>query len=199
MTSYDNFKKAMLTAVVAAVLSLGLSLPAIASLIGDTITITSTANVPVDTWTDIVVVGAGAEVAGGDSSNHSNTFQGQGFAALFLGDFIDVGASSITVNYAPLEAGGFNYAFITDYLDLDWTDMPGTLQSVTLADGATGLVASNISMVTANSFQFQGTVDLVTGANFTLNLTAVHVPEPTTLSLATIALLGMSYRRRRRA
>jgi hypothetical protein len=200
MTSYDNFKKATLTAVVAAVLSLGLSLPAIASLIGDTITITSTANVPVDTWTDIVVVGAGAEVAGGDSSNHSNTFQGQGFAALFLGDFIDVGASSITINYAPLGPGGFNYAFITDYLDLDWTDMPGTLQSVTLADGATGLVASNISMITANGFQFQGTVDLITGANFTLNLTAVHVPEPTTLSVATIALLlGMSYRRRRRA
>jgi len=198
MTLYDNFKKATLTAVVAAVLSLGLPLPAIASLIGDTITITSTANVPVDTWTDMVVVGAGSEISGDDLSNHANTFQGQGFAALFPGDFIDVGASSITINYAPLGSGGFNYAFVTDYLDLDWTDMPGTLQSVMLADGATGLVASNISMITANSFQFQGTVDLTTGANFTLNLTAVHVPEPTTLTLATLALLGISYRRGKR-
>ena len=54
MTLYDNFKKATLTAVVAAALSLGFSLPASASMIGDTITITTSANIPVDTWTDSV-------------------------------------------------------------------------------------------------------------------------------------------------
>ena len=76
--------------------------------------------------------------------------------------------------------------------------MPGTLQSVTLAGGATGLVASNIGMITPNSFQFQGTVDLVTGANFTLDLTAVHAPEPATLPLFAVGLIGLMYCLRRR-
>jgi hypothetical protein len=202
MTSCNNFNKATLTAVVAAALSLGLSLPASASLIGDTITITSEANIPLDTWTDLVVVGAGAELAGGDASNHANTNQGQIFAALFPGDFIDVGASSITINYAALGGFGFPYAFITDFSDLDWTDTPGTLQNVTLAASATGLTAFNISMITPNSFQFQGTVDLVNGANFTLDLTANHdgvqVPESATLPLFAAGLMGLMHCLRRR-
>ena len=150
----------------------------------------------------MVVVGAGAELAGGDASNHANTNQGQIFAALFPGDFIDVGANSITINYAALGDFGFPYAFITDYLDLDWTDTPGTLQNVTVASGATGLNAFNISLITPNSFQFQGTVDLVNGANFTLELTANHdevpVPESATLPLFAAGLMGLMHCLRRR-
>lgn len=76
MTSYDNFNKATLTAVGAAALSLGLSLPASASLIGDTITIFTQsgaypANNPpqTDMWTDSVVVGAGIEMLGVENPN----------------------------------------------------------------------------------------------------------------------------------
>lgn len=208
MTSTHKFKKAGLTAVVAAALVLGLSVPASATLIGDTITVTSQANFPVDTWSDTVLVGAGIELAGGGTSNHANTNQGQGFAALFAGDFIDIGANSITFNFAALGAFGFNYAFVTDFLDLDWTNQPGTLQSVAVAPGAMGLLGSSIGLVTPNSFQFQGTVDLVNGANFRLDLTAVHnpgpgpgpapVPEPATLPLFAVSLMGLIYCLRRR-
>ena len=202
MTSYDNFKKATLTAVVAAALSLGLSLPANASLIGDTITITSMANFPVDTWTDIVVVGAGVELVGGDASNHSNTFQGQNFAALFPGDSIDVGANSITFVYAALGGPSFPYAFIVDFSGLDWLPIAGTLQQVVVAGGDMGLVGSNISLIMASSFQFQGSVDLANGAKFTLDLTATHdeivVPEPAALPLFAAGLMGLMYCLRRR-
>ena len=194
MTLYDNFKKATLTAVVAAALSLGLSLPASASLIGDTITITSQANAPLDTWidNDVEVVDPGIELAGGDSSNHANTFQDQGYAALFPGDFIDVGANSVTFNFAALGGAQFLYAFTTEFSDLDWVGTPGTLVGVALSDpNNSTVVAYNLETFTSNSFQFQGTVDLAVGANFTVNLTAVHVPEPSTLTFAALALLGL--------
>ena len=203
MTSYDNFKQATLTAVVAAALSLGLSLPASASLIGDTITISSQANFPVDTWIDTVVVGAGIELQGvedpafgppysdnGSLFQHTNSILATGsgvgggaiFPHLFAGDYYDIGANSITIHYEALgPIFGFSYAFITDFSDLNWTDMPGTLTNVTIESGAMGLLGSNINpnMITASSFQFQGTVDLVNGAHFTLNLTAVHDQPPT--------------------
>ncbi len=201
MTVFDNCKKIALTAVMVAGLSLGLSLPASATLIGDTITITTTANIPVDTWTDNVLVGAGVELVGGDASNHSNTFQGQNFTALFPGDSIDVGANSITFVYAALGAPSFPYAFIVDFSGLDWLPIAGTLQNVVVAGGDVGLVGSNISLIMASSFQFQGSVDLANGANFTLDLTATHgvpIPEPAALPLFAAGLMGLMYCLRRR-
>lgn len=196
--SFHTIKKSVLGAAAVGALSVGLSLPVSATLIGDTITITSMANVPLDTWSDeMVMVGAGNELQGGGISNHANTNQGQVFAHLFPGDFYDIGASSIRIFYAALGSSGFPYAFQSEFLDLDWQGTPGSLEAVSIAPGAIGLSGSNISMITPNSFTFQATVDLVTGADFTLNLTAVHVPEPTTCGLALAATLFLAIGRRR--
>ena len=126
MTAFKHFKKTAVTAFAAAALSLGLSLPASATLIGDTITITTTANVfPVDTWTDNVVVGAGAELVGIDNPlifnpfpvdnfsllQHENAFlSGAQFQHLFSGDSYDIGANSITIVFGALAGLGFGDA-----------------------------------------------------------------------------------------
>ena len=196
-----------------------------ASLIGDTITITTTASTPLDTWTDTVVVGAGAELFGvedatdltkppypdnGSIFQHANPVLATGseagggaiFPDLFAGDSIDVGANSVTFIYAALGSSlGFNYAFITTFTGLDWVgaDGPGTLVSVAFASGATGLVSgAQANFIDASSFEFQGTVDLVNGANFTIDLTAVHtpisaVPIPAALPLFLSALAGLGF------
>ena len=198
--AFRSLKKCALGAVILTA-AMGLALPASATLIGDTVTISSQANAPLDTWTDNVLVGGGIELTAGDGSNHS--LAGPFFAHLFSpGDSIDIGANSITMNFTDLGAAGFPYAFQTIFSGFDWTDTPGSLQGVVLAAGATGLTAFNISAINASGFTFQGTVDLVNGANFTLDLLTVHddplpVPEPGTLALLGAGLLGLFMRRKR--
>lgn len=166
--------------IIAAILAIGpLAVHATvgATLEGDTVTVTTTANVPLDTWIDNIVVGAGIEMTAGDGSNHANTNQGQVFPHLFTaGDSLDIGANSITTNWAALEASGFIYSYNMIFSDLDWTDSEAgaALESVTLAAGATGLVGINISNVTSDGFTLQASVDLTTGSNFTLDLTHMH-------------------------
>lgn len=198
--NYRGLKKFALGATIL-VTAMGLSLPAGATLIGDTITITSSANAPLDTWTDTVVVGAGNELTGGVFSTDNHAGPGPILAHLYDGDFYDIGANSITINYAAI-AGFLPYAFESIFSDLDWIGIPGSLTGVSIAAGGTGLSASNISGIHAGGFTFQGTVDLVTGANFTLDLTTDHdIPEPAILPLLAVGLLGLmvSMRRRRSA
>ena len=126
----------------------------------------------------------------------------QTFAALFSGDFIDVDGTFITINYAALAGGPTQYAFIIEFTGLDWLPTAGTLIGVTIDDPGTTLVAGFISDVTSSSFEFQGTVNIVEGANFTFNLIATHdpvgMPEPATVPLLAIGLLGLFYGTRRR-
>ena len=53
--SASGLLRGVSAAALAGAVVLGLGLPASATLIGDTITITSQANIPLDTWSDIVV------------------------------------------------------------------------------------------------------------------------------------------------
>jgi len=149
-------------------------LAANADLVG--VDVTTTANVPVDTWTDNVAVGAGIEMTAGDGSNHANINQGQIFPHLFTaGDSLDVSGSSITTNWTALEGSGFPYAYNMVFSGMVWDDGIATaLDNVLLADGSTGLIGINISNVLPDGFTLQATVDLSTGANFTLDLEHTH-------------------------
>jgi hypothetical protein len=203
--------KNKLGALIVTAAIMGLSLPASADVIG--VTVTTTANAPLDTWVDTVTVVAGVEMSAGDGSNHANTNQGQIFPHLFsTGDSYDFSGTSITINFAALGASfGFPYAFNSAFSAIVWDVFGTTLQSVTIAAGATGLSASNISNIVNDGFVFQATVDLVTGANFTLDLTFLEpdpdpdpdpdptpIPEPATLPLLLVGLLGLIACRRRR-
>ena len=136
---------------IAAVMSL-MTLSASADPIA--VTVTSSANFPVDTWVDTVAFGAGIEMTAGDGSNHSNTNQGQIFEHLFSeNDFYDFSVSSITINFAAIGATfGFNYAFASVFSDIVWDELGTALQSVTISAGATGLLASNIGSIMDDSY-----------------------------------------------
>lgn len=189
-------------AAVAAALMLGQSAPAGASLIGDTITIFHDYGFPPGSFTatDNVVVGAGVELSGDGTNDHSddglNSF-------LFPGDFIDVAGDSISYHFGP--AGfTFLYAFTAVYSGLDWLPTPGTLDDVTLQDTDGKVLAGfQFSNITASGFEFQGTVDITNGANFSFLLDASHepptVPEPATvwMFLMAIGALGAAGVRQR--
>ena len=80
--SLTILKRAALSAAVAGALAFGSVLPANATLIGDTVTVTTTQGFPLQTYVDNVAVGVGPELVGGDGSNHS--LPGPNFEFLFV-------------------------------------------------------------------------------------------------------------------
>lgn len=190
-----ELSKKLMLAMAAVVLHLGFSAPANATLIGDTINISSDFGFPVATATDNnVLVGAGVELAQGDGSSHDT----QDF--LFNpGDSIDIGASIITFTFAADTLPTFS--FITNFSSLDWVGQPNVvgLTGVNILDpGNVVLAGAQINNLTSDSFQFQGTVDISTTApvSFQLELVVDHTPvggvsEPPVLPLLTLGLLGL--------
>ena len=225
-SSNSIFKTAFRTLVIG-VMAVGFVPLANASLIGDSIIISSGAGE--NSWTDTVVVGAGIEMLGvddilvnpttpnGSSLQHTSRFlSGGSFNHLYAGDFYDIGANSIRIVYAALGALGLDYGFGSTFSDLDWTDTPGTLTGVAFAPGAIGLNATaQVNVLSGSSFSFSGIADIVNGADFTINLTVEHdeiidppppppelIPLPAALPLygTGLAVMGfLGWRRKRKA
>lgn len=216
MISLGVVKKATVVSVAAAMLSIGLSLPAGATLIGDTIDISSSFGAPLSEPTDSnVLVGAGAELTQGDNSNHDLGPDGtdaSGDDFLFnTGDAIDVGDSSITFSFAP---DTIIFAFITTFSDLDWIGFPDAIGLVgaSISDPS-GLLLSGAqaNVIDGSTLEFQGSADLINISvltSFTINLEVDHssppppptdVPEPGTLATFALGLMGiLLFARRRR-
>lgn len=197
-TVYPN--KAAFGVLIGTAAILALCTPAKATLIGQTIQVTSETGFPPLTVMDSVVVGLGAELDGNiGGSQHTDQF------FLFPGDTIDIGESSITFTFAPV--AGFEFAFISTFEDLIWADVAGEVTGVEILDpnGVVNLGAQ-ANVLTPSSIQFQGTVDLDGGATFTLDLDVTHevpppaaaISEPTTLPLFAAGLMAFAFLARRR-
>lgn len=186
-------------------LSLGLSLPAGATLLTDTIDISTDFGFPLVTATDNgVLVGAGVELTQGGGSSHDT----QDFL-YNIGDSIDIGASTITFNFAAEPTGAFPFAFTSIFSDLDWVGFPTFgLVGVTIVDPDSVLSpGAQANVLTASSFDFQGTANIPGGQSISFSLeldfqdqdTPVPgVPEPAILPLLAAGLMGLLYGRRRK-
>lgn len=169
-------------AVICAIAALGLAAPAQASLIGTQVEVHSEYGVipgmppTILQATDTVLVGAGPELIGDGSNNHSN--QGPN-SFLLPGDTIDIGSERIDIFFNPFTGP---FAFIIEFRNLMWLPDPGTLLGVTI-DDPNDVVIDTAQAFLINGdtgFQFQGTVfgDPM-GSSFGFILQVDH-PPPTT-------------------
>ena len=123
-----------LTGILATVLVLASTDRAAATLVGDDVTVFSSYGIhpvlnTVLEATDTVIVGAGVELFGDGTNDHSDDGN---LSFLFPNDSIDIGASSFAFFFNPFD---LQFAFITQFLDLEWTGgNPGVVQSATLID-----------------------------------------------------------------
>ena len=173
------------------------ALNANATLIGDTVTaqLSNPANNDASFNLNLgsAIVGTGVEFSG----TNTDVF-GQIWDTL-----VDVDASSFTISWTErTRAGSGNIFDGNDFIrltlsDLDWINGPGSITGVSLASAAVTLDRNTAINFTSDSVivDFSG---LYHGDSYTFDITTSHdVPEPTTLALMVLGLVGLGFRRRK--
>ena len=127
--------------------------------------------------------------------NPGREFEGPGFG-LDPGEFIDITGTSIeALVLEPFLVPDTRYIFS----DLDWIGGPGTITGFTLTTDIVGFSAADITFgddfVIVNAGDFTGTGTM----SIELQTSHAAVPEPSTLALFTLGLLGLGLARKRAA
>lgn len=201
-----GFKRFLLVGVIG-IAALGLPQPASASLIGQNVTVTFSELGFADV-VDIVMVGAGPEIEELDGTNIGDDI-------LLGGEFIDIGDASIQYMVrgdGPGGTTGFGAGSFYEFTNLFWSGpVPGIITDVTvdLVD-VNGVAVGPGMEVTFTPNSVKLLVDTLTVDDdptggpdlglITLNLAVEHtqVPEPSTLGLSLLGLVGLIARRWRR-
>lgn len=175
-----------------------------ASLIGDSVdgTLGTTVGTVTTQFASPAVVGAGPEFAGVITDVFDQVWD----------IVVDFGDSSFTVDITEQNRNGTGNVtgmLDLDFTDLDWVGVTGIITDVTLSD-----YTCNGTDFACNTFDGGPDVSVLgfgdhsvsvsmnvkrDGEIYTFDITAEHVPEPTTLALAGLGLLGIACGSRRRA
>ncbi len=204
-----GFRRCLVVGVIG-IVAVGLPEQALASLIGQDVTVRLRDPVffpdPLDDLIDIVtVVNLGVEILEGDLTNIGGT-------GLLGGEFIDIGDASIQYMVRGDGLGGttgFGAGSFYEFSNLFWSGpVPGIITGLSVVlSNVTGVGLGSEVFFTGNSVKlFVDT--LVVGdaggrdlGSITLNLTVDHtapVSEPSTLLLSLLGLAGLAVRRWRR-
>ena len=143
--------------------------------------------------TDVFTAGAGieAQCTGGGSGNANVCFM-----LSAPNQSVDFGASTITYTFTSTGLpGGFNPQPVNGF-SFQTLDGDGPIGGYTLSTNIAGLDGSRISFTSSSIDLYMGGLALGFAGTFELTL---QIPEPTTLGLLTVGMLGLRATRRRGA